>query len=97
MRQHGMHRLDPAQELLEPVADPAFRSAADPDRDIVALYLPYPLAVGIRLDLEGYRITAWDLHERAPLIADTSSDGAVTRFGQLFSTADQLVIAERTG
>jgi hypothetical protein len=95
MRQHGMHRLDPAQELLERVGDPAFRLAAGADRDIVALYLPYPLAVGIRLDLEDYRITAWDLHERAPLVVDATTDGAGTRLGQLFSTSDQLVIAER--
>ena len=71
------------------------RLAADADRDIVALYLPYPLAVSIRLDLEGYRITAWDLHERAPLVVDATTDGTGTRLGQLFSASDQLVIAER--
>jgi hypothetical protein len=97
MRQHAMHRLEPAQDLLDPVADPAFRLAADPDRDIVALYLPYPLAVGIRLDLGGYRVSAWDLHERAPLVVDATIEDGGTRLAQLFSVSDQLVIAERTG
>lgn len=97
MRLHRMHRLGPAQDLLEPMPDAAFRLAASPDRDLVALYLPYPLGVGIRLGLHGHRITAWDLAERAPLVVDARVDGSVTRLEPLFSTGDQLVIAERPG
>jgi hypothetical protein len=95
MRQHRMHRLLPAQGSLEPMADPAFRLATSPERDLVALYLPYALEVGIRLDLQGYRITAWDLAERAPLVVDADAYPGGTRLGQLFGQADQLVIAER--
>lgn len=95
MRQHRMHRLEPAQELLVPMADPGFRLAASPDRDLVALYLPYALGVGIRLELQGHRISAWDLAERAPLVVDTHADEGVTTLAPLFSTGDQLVIAER--
>lgn len=95
MRQHRMHRLEPAQGLLAPMPDAAFRLAASPDRDLVALYLPYPLGVGIGLELQGHRITAWDLAERAPLVVDAHVDGSVTRLEPLFSTGDQLVIAER--
>ena len=74
----------------------ASRSSTRSDQDIVALYLPYPLPVDIRLDRDGYRISAWDRHERAPLVVDTSTDGAATRLSQLFSSSDQLVIGGRT-
>jgi hypothetical protein len=95
MRTHRMHRLLPAQGLLEPIGDDAFRLAASPERDILALYLPYALEVGIRLDLQGHRITAWDLAERAPLVARVIAGPDGTRLAQQFSTGDQLVIAER--
>jgi hypothetical protein len=52
--------------------------------------------VDIRLDRDGYRISACDRHERAPLVVDTSTDGAATRLSQLFSSSDQLVIGRRT-
>jgi Protein of unknown function (DUF4038) len=95
MRDHELHRLSPAQELLDGVADDAFRCAASPDRDLVALYLPYALAVSISLDLREHRLTTWDLHERAPMVVDAHVADGRTRLGQLFSTGDQLVIAER--
>jgi hypothetical protein len=95
MREHRMHRLQPAQGLLAGDLPGSFRLAASADRDLVALYLPYPLEVTIRLDLGDHRVSAWDLAERAPMVVDAHREDGRTRLAQLASTGDQLVIAER--
>jgi hypothetical protein len=95
LRQHELHRLLPAQELLAEDAGGLIRCAASPDGDLVALYLPFAVEVDLGVDLTGHRITAWDLAERAPLVPDVAVREGRTYLAQLFSTVDQLVIAER--
>ncbi len=93
--EHRLERLVPAQELLADDAGGRFRLAASPDRDLVALYQPYSRDAEVHLDLSGHRIAAWDLAERAPLTVDAIVEGGRTRFRQLTSRSDQLLIARR--
>lgn len=92
---HRLYRLEPAQELLADSAGEQFRLGASPDRSLVALYQPYSREAEVLLDLSAYRIVGWDLAERAPLTVDPVVAEGRTRFRQLASLADQLVIAER--
>jgi len=89
---HRMHRLLPAQDLAE---DETVRAAASPDRDLVAIYLPYAREIALTTDLAGHRFTGWDLAERAPLTPDAVHTGGRTLLRQLPTAGDQLVIAER--
>lgn len=94
-RRHRLDRLLPAQELLVEARGERVRAAASADRDLVAVYLPFAIDVELTLDLNEYDISAWDLLERAPLVVDATTAAGNTRLAQLFSRADQLVIAER--
>jgi hypothetical protein len=91
---HRLDRLLPAQDLLAADAAGSVRLAASPDRGLVCLYLPYALETEVRLDLTSYRITGWDLAERAPLTVTTVVADGRTRIPQLATRGDQLVIAE---
>ncbi|NYE19015.1 DUF4038 domain-containing protein [Microbacterium immunditiarum] len=93
-RDHRLDRLDPAQELLGPGLDPVLRAAADPQRDIVAVHLPYASAVTIDHDLSGHDIRMWDLHERTPIVPVVRHSSGRTIIEQAFGEADQLIIAE---
>jgi hypothetical protein len=92
---HAFHTLEPAQQLLTDDRAGRMRAAASADRSLVVVYLPFALEVEVRLDLRAHRITAWDLQARAPLTPDAHHLGGSTRFGQLFSSSDQLIVAER--
>ncbi|HTF07588.1 MAG TPA: hypothetical protein VK659_05380, partial [Asanoa sp.] len=90
-RQPAQYLL-PAQDLAE---DETVRVAASPDRDLVAIYLPYAREIALTTDLAGHRFTGWDLAERAPLTPDAVHTGGRTLLRQLPTAGDQLVIAER--
>jgi Protein of unknown function (DUF4038) len=93
--EHRLDRLEPAQELLVDPAGDQFRLAASPDRSLVALYQPYPRDVRLRLDLSGYRLSGWDLAQRAPTVPDASTVDDVTRLRQLSTLSDHLLVAQR--
>ncbi len=95
LTEHRLDRLLPAQELLADGPGDRFRLAASAGRDLVALYQPYARDAEVLLDLSGHRLQGWDLAERAPLTVDAVTEGGRTRFRQLGSRADQLVIARR--
>ena len=92
--EHRLARLDPAQDLLVDPPDDGVRVGASADRALVVVYLPDTRDVILNIDLTGYRLTAWDLAERAPLTPGSVADRGITRFAQLPSIGDQLVIAE---
>jgi hypothetical protein len=95
MRDHQVHRLAPAQHLLSAPADTAVRAAASPAGDLIALYVPYAIDAVLAADLTGYRVTGWDLGERAPLTPDLVLHSGHTTFRQLYGRYDQIYFAER--
>lgn len=94
LRRHGMHRLEPAQQLLVDPS-PTTRAAAAPGGELVVVYLPTAREQGIAVDPTGMRVHAWDLDARTPVVPDmhTAHGGAVIR--QLDVLGDALVILER--
>lgn len=94
-RTHRLDRLDPAQHLLPARLDPIFRAASDAEGDLIAIYLPYALDVRVDVDLRQHRITAWDLSERVPVFPRPRFADGATHVPQMFSEADQIIIAER--
>lgn len=69
------YRLFGLQPLAEPAGgNPEIRAAATPDGGRLAVYLPYPLGLELRLDLSGYECLLLDLPERRilrPRIAES--------------------------
>lgn len=92
---HGLQRLEPAQDQLVDDAAGAIRFATGPGHTVVALYQPYARDVELTVDLSGHRLTAWDLAERAPLVPDARFADGRTRLRQLPTAADQVLLAER--
>jgi hypothetical protein len=96
MVDHRLYRLLPAQELLADSCGEQFRLAASADRSLLALYQPYARDAEVLLDLSGYRLSGWDLAERAPLTPDPVAGRERTLLRQLNTRGDQILIAERT-
>lgn len=94
-RRHRLGRLDPSQGLLATPDDARFRVAASADRDLVVAYLPDAREVTLRLALDDYELTAWDLGERAPLTVAPIVSAEATVLPMAPTRHDQVVIAER--
>lgn len=101
LRDHGLHRVDPAQELLVDDAAGSLRAAASVEGDLVAIYLPVARRVPLTSALEGLELRGWDLATRAPFAPRLTAPGpsedpatrAVLEVG--VTGGDLLVIAER--
>lgn len=65
---YRFHRLRPAS--LTDGRDGEVKSAASPEEDLLAVYLPYNTEVAIRRDLKGYQAVALDLDKRHVLRPD---------------------------
>ena len=88
---HGLVGAEPAQDLLEqPYA--GLRAARGHDTDAIAIYLPDPREVRVAMDLDGRRVTAWDLHGRRVLTPRLVADGSSTIVRQPDVLADVLLL-----
>ncbi len=95
MARHRLFRLEPAQDLLVDDRGGAIRTAASSDGTLVVCYLPFAVTIELAVDADGFDVSAWDLHERAPLTAVLAPSATGTTLGQLTTQADQLVVLEK--
>jgi hypothetical protein len=89
---HGLVQADRAELLVR--EDPEVAVAASADRSLVAAYMPHAYALGLQVDLSGYKVVAYDLASRRPLRPQVEA-GATSVVTLPMVTGDLLVVAER--
>jgi hypothetical protein len=88
---HGLVRTDPTPLLDR--EDPEVAVSASAELDLVAVYMPYAYDLGLRLDLSGYAVRAYDLAARRPLRPQVEAgETSIVRLPVV--TQDVLFVAE---
>lgn len=94
LRRHGMHRLEPAQQLLDAPL-PTTRAGASPDGDLVVVYLGAAREQRLAVETSGFRVHAWDLDARTPVVVELEPLDGGTVLRQLEVLGDAVVVLER--
>lgn len=90
--QYGMHRLNPAQQLLaSPFAD--IRVGAAEDRSLLAVYTPYSNDVRLTADLTGYDVTVIELEGGRIIRPDITVSGGESKVHMVEFNSDVLLVA----
>jgi len=94
--QYGMHRIEPAPELLVTPYE-AIRMAASPSRDIIVIYVPYSNDVTVRADFSGYRVDMIELERKRRISprVEMSPERGLSTVSMHDGNADVLVVAVR--
>lgn len=95
VNQYKVWEFSPAQTLLSTDYEGQVRIAATGNFSTLAIYMPYSVPLDLKLDLDAYELTAFDLRKRNPIQPPYTTDGLTSKLELTELNADIVILAKK--